>query len=114
MHGCRVKDARKRVGRTKQINQGIGRQTIQDHEGGKGDMKKWPEARIVVSKKGVERLEDSNKKLEKEYIDLVHQARKTVERMAENDVIRRKYLEGIYENTKLLRINEEWVKEEEL
>lgn len=77
-------------------------------------MKKWPEARIVVSKKGVERLEDSNKKLEKEYIDLVHQARKTVERMAENDVIRRKYLEGIYENTKLLRINEEWVKEEEL
>ncbi|MCU4871100.1 hypothetical protein CBR59_07250 [Bacillus thuringiensis] len=77
-------------------------------------MKKWPEARIVVSKKEVERLEDSNKKLEKEYIDLVHQARKTVERMAENDVIRRKYLEGIYENTKLLRINEEWVKEEEL
>ncbi|MDM5266932.1 hypothetical protein [Bacillus wiedmannii] len=77
-------------------------------------MKKWPEARIVVSKKEVERLEDSNEKLEKEYIDLVHQARKTVERMAENDVIRRKYLEGIYENTKLLRINEEWVKEEEL
>ncbi|MED2262567.1 hypothetical protein P4V89_21405, partial [Bacillus thuringiensis] len=79
--------------------------------GGKGDMKKWPEARIVVSKKEVERLEDSNKRLEKEYNDLVWQTRKTVERMTENDVIRRRYLDGIYDNTKLLRINEEWVEE---
>ncbi|AFV15421.1 hypothetical protein BTT_20660 [Bacillus thuringiensis serovar morrisoni str. 4AA1] len=74
-------------------------------------MKKWSEVRIVVSKKEVERLEDSNKRLEKEYNDLVWQTRKTVERMAENNVIRRRYLDGIYDNTKLLRINEEWVEE---
>ncbi|AGV99387.1 hypothetical protein ELS81_09725 [Bacillus sp. VKPM B-3276] len=87
------------------------KRTIRDHEGGKGDMKKWSEVRIVVSKKEVERLEDSNKRLEKEYNDLVWQTRKTVERMAENNVIRRRYLDGIYDNTKLLRINEEWVEE---
>lgn len=38
LHGCSFKKARKRVGRTKQIYQGRGRQAIQDHEGGKGNM----------------------------------------------------------------------------
>lgn len=89
------------------------KRTIRDHEGGKGDMKKWPEARIVVTKREVENYEKQNERLELEYIDLVRRARETVERIAENNVNRRKDLEGIYENTKLLRINGEWVKEEE-
>ncbi|OKA32637.1 hypothetical protein [Bacillus cereus] len=76
-------------------------------------MKKWPEARIVVTKREVENYEKQNERLELEYIDLVRRAREIVERIAENNVNRRKDLEGIYENTKLLRINGEWVKEEE-
>ncbi|MCU5666589.1 hypothetical protein QYM23_09950 [Bacillus cereus] len=77
-------------------------------------MSRWPEARIVVTKREVENYEKQNERLELEYIDLVRRSREIVERIAENNVNRRKDLEGIYENTKLLRINEEWVKEEEL